>query len=365
MRTSGFQINLMIAVVGLSVGTMAVAAAEIEPGLPPNTVGVITIHLKQLLRAPAVKNHSLAALRQAYKDSDAMRKTMESLGLDPFRDLDRMTVALVSQGKKATCLLFVRGRFDTSRFHRAMGQLAKEHSDRVTAHKANGLKYYSLVPHPDKHGSIMFGGGASPKKGPLIVAEIKGGTWVDLLGHMGRTAFTLANKTTLLVAPSEEMLKQACERIAGKDESVLSKRMRHLLTELDGKQTIVFAATPNGPTHSAATADSSEAQEESHASSGELSGSISVAADLKLRCTMQTLDTSIAKDGMKTLKDIRTRMDGLAAMIAGNNKEGAFLKEIPRSFMAVRKGRIILIEGHISSEILGKLLGTKIQVKGG
>lgn len=365
MRTSGFLMTALFAAFGLSGATMTTGAAEIEPGLPPNTVSVLTLNIKQLLHAPTIKAHSVGALRQAFKNSDAMRQTMEALGLDPFRDLDRLTLAIVGQDEKGACLLIVRGRFDTARFHNVVGQLAKVHSDRLTAHKANGLKYYSLVSHTDKHGTINFNAGASSTKGAQVNMEIKGGTLLDLLGHFGGTCLTLANKTTLVVAPSEEMLKKVCNRLAGKGDADLSKRMRQLLTELDGKQTITFAAAPTGSTHSSATGASSEAQEESHASPFELSGSIAVAEDFKLLSTLRAVDTSVAKAVMKNLKDFRLRMDGLAGMIVGGSKECAFLKEIPRSFLAVRKGPIILIEGHLSAELLAKLLGTKVHVKGG
>ncbi len=66
---------------------------------------------------------------------------------------------------------------------------------------------------------------------------------------------------------------------------------------------------------------------------------------------------------MKGFDELRLRMDGLAILLAGSDKDCAFLKEIPKSFLAVRKGRIILIEGHLSAETLGKLLGTKVTVK--
>ena len=59
---------------------------------------------------------------------------------------------------------------------------------------------------------------------------------------------TLADKNTLIVASSEELLKGACHRIAGKGGDSLNKSMRRLLEELDGKQTIVFALRPTGPT---------------------------------------------------------------------------------------------------------------------
>jgi len=66
---------------------------------------------------------------------------------------------------------------------------------------------------------------------------------------------------------------------------------------------------------------------------------------------------------MKAFEELRLRMGGLATLLAGSNKNYAFLKEIPHSFLAVRKGSIILIEGHLSADTLAKLCGASITLR--
>jgi hypothetical protein len=406
----------------------AAAAAAIERGLPPSTTAVLTIDIKQLLHAPAVKQHGLAPLRQALQNTDSIRAALTALGLDPLGDLDRLTIALVKEGKKDESLLILRGRFDTARFHLAAKHLAKEYGDRIAAHKTDGLKYYSVVAS-DKHGSLTVATAlVGANKDALLNVEKMG----SLLDPIGGFCVTLADKNTLIAASSEELLKGTCKRIAGKDSVSLNKPMRHLLTEMDGKQTIVFALRsscsaagmtlpssrylehppqyipPSPPfplprelasQEAAAAADSGEAQEtdafklppplfekletpprvpplppppplpEPSSSEArqspprELSGSITLADDFKLRCALRTASNRDAKEMMKDFDDLRLRMGGLAILLAGSNKHYAFLKEIPNSFLAVRKGRIILVEGHLSAETLAKLFGVKINVK--
>jgi hypothetical protein len=148
----------------LAAGPMAAAAAEIEPGLPPNAMTVLTINLKQLLHAPAVKRHGLRTLQEAYRKTDAVRQAMEALGFDPFRDLDHLTAAVVKGAKQDASVLILRGRFDTARFHAMAGQLVKQYPDRFAVHKADGRKYYAVV-SSGEHGSVVFGASTSPDNG--------------------------------------------------------------------------------------------------------------------------------------------------------------------------------------------------------
>lgn len=370
-----------LAVLLLAIGPMAVTAAEIEPGLAPNAMTVLTINLKQLLHAPALKRHGLRTLQEACRKTDAVRQAMEALGFDPFRDLDRLTAAAVKGEKQDAFVYILHGRFDTARFHAVAGQLVKQYPDRLAVHKADGRKYYSVV-SAGEHGSVVFGAGASSEKGAVLNVKTTG----NLLDAFGGVSVTLLDKNTLIAASSEELVKQTCNRIAGKGGEPLNKPMRRLLTELDDKQTIVFAMRPTrSAIGSSEAADrgtaqkesgksalsppspfvppppalpSDEARPESNKSSlCELSGGITLAEDFQLRCTLRTASASDAKDAMKGFKELRLRMGGLATLLAGSSKDYAFLKEIPHSFLAVRKDRIILIEGHLSAETLDKLFG--------
>jgi hypothetical protein len=383
------------------------AAAEIEPGLPSNTTAVLTINLKQLLHAPSVKQHGLASLRQAIQNTDAIRGALAAFGLDPTRDLDRLTIAQVSEGKKEASVVILRGRFDTARFHLAARQLVKQQSDRFAAHTEGALKYYGVI-SSGEHGSVVLGAGTSSKKGTLLSVETKG----SLLDAFGGVCVALADKNTLIAASSAELLKGTCRRIAAKDGDSLNKPMRHLLAERDGKQTIVFAMRPARHTIETSKATgrdeaqekdsgyppllsplphyrsgeahgkdggylqvppppplpeppSSEAQpeESSKPSLRDLSGCIALADDFKLRCTLRTSSSGDAKEVMKSFDELRLRMSGLTTLLAGSSKKYAYLKEIPNSFLAVRKGRVILVEGHLSADTLAKLLGTPIRVK--
>jgi hypothetical protein len=227
---SAYRLAMRTGLVGLLLlsGSGFTPAAEIEPGLPANTTAVVTVNLKQLLHAPVVKQHGLTSLRQLCRNTEGIRTILETLGFDPFRDLDRLTVVGVGPGEKGECLVILHGRFDTARFHLAAKMLVKEHSDRLVMHKDEKLKYISVV-SSGEHGSIVFGAGANSRKGAVLNVHTKG----CLLDAFGDCSLALLDKTTLVAASSEKLLKQTCQRLADKNASTLNKPMRRLLAELD------------------------------------------------------------------------------------------------------------------------------------
>jgi hypothetical protein len=391
MNTYRGMNRMVLAGLALLAGSTLTRAAEIEHGLPAETTAVVSVNLKQLLHAPLVKQHVLSSLRQACQSSEAVRAALEVLGLDPLRDLDRLTLAQVGEGEKAEGVVILRGRFDTARFRRTAKQFVGQHGDRLQIHKEDDLVYYSVV-STGKHGSVVFGLGASSKKGAVVNVNTKG----CLLDAFGDHCLTLLDKNTLVAATSTELLKETCKALADKDTVSLNKPLRRLLAEVDGKQTIVFAMRPSAltidkseaadsgtkhpeirtnrsPLSEAFSIDppplpepppSSEAHEEASKSAlRELSGTILVSDDFQARCTLCSASSNGAKEVMKAFDELRLRADGLMTLLAGSNKSCAFLKEIPRSFLAVRKGRIILVEGRLSSETLSKLLSMTVQVK--
>ncbi len=69
------------------------AAADIEPGLPPDAAGVLTINVNQLLHAPIVRQHIPPMLRQDSAIPASCCPTLAALGFNPLGDVDRVSYA--------------------------------------------------------------------------------------------------------------------------------------------------------------------------------------------------------------------------------------------------------------------------------
>ena len=80
MRVSPCLTTAFLAALLTAAGPAIAAATEIEPGLPPNATTIVTVNIKQLLRAPAVKQHGLRGLQRVCKETDRIQQTLEMLG---------------------------------------------------------------------------------------------------------------------------------------------------------------------------------------------------------------------------------------------------------------------------------------------
>ncbi len=330
-------------------------AADLEPGLPKNTTAVLTVNLKQMLHSPLVKHHGLATLRQACRETEEARAVLQALGVDPLRDLDRLTAASVGHGEKPSFLFILRGRFDTSRFSTAAKRLAKEFNERFEWKKEGDLKYLYLV-ETGGHGSIVLGAGAKAAKGAMLNLQSNG----CLLDLFPKYCLALADKNTLVVASSDEILKETCKHLCDPRAASANKTMRRLFAELDGKQSIAFAVCPPPATFETLAVDEGKDEKLQAKPSllREMIGGITVTDDFKLRCTIKATSIEDARKVMDGCEEVRLRLDGLMTCLAGTSKEYAFLKEIPRSFLAVRKGNVLLIEGRLSTETLNRLFAS-------
>src|SRR4051794_9537153 len=74
-----------------------VGAAPVPTGLekllPADTEVVVTINLKQILGSQLLKKAGLEKWKQMLKAIDPVNDILQDLGFDPFKDLDRVTIA--------------------------------------------------------------------------------------------------------------------------------------------------------------------------------------------------------------------------------------------------------------------------------
>jgi hypothetical protein len=347
MKTSRL---LTVACLAVVWGTPA-PAAEIDRCLPDDTDAVLSVNVKQLLHAPLFKKHAAKHVEQACQHP-SVRAALDGLGLSPLQDIDRVTLAPYDAPGKGPDLpetiVVCRGRFDTAKFHAYLRKAAKEDGRHVKLHKAGELKCYEIV-GPGKHGSLMIGSGVNTEKGPVFAWKATG----PLLDTIDTFYVALADKNTLVLASSLDALRVACAQAARTGKPAPGSPLRDLLDNLDGKQTVCFAARGRALFKQPAGEEQQEEGPEPPLDS--LTGSVAVKDGIELRCTVTARSPDGARAIMKVLDDLRARAAGLAVVLAGNQKKYAFLKEVPKTFGATRKDATILLEGRLSGELLEKL----------
>jgi hypothetical protein len=108
------------------------AAAEPDRLTPSNAETVVQINVRQMLQTPLIKKRALDPLKAMLERSSETRRLLHAAGLDPFKDLD--TISLCTSGRPLTggkLLVVVRGSFAPDKVRTAADDYAKKHPDRL------------------------------------------------------------------------------------------------------------------------------------------------------------------------------------------------------------------------------------------
>lgn len=218
------------------------AAAEADKYLLDDTDAVLGVNVKLLMGSPLVKKNYLPLARKQLQDNAELRKQLGEVGLDPFRDVDRVLLVhgdschrTVDGKEQVGPLVIIRGRFNPAKVHAKAAQLGQLLPNLVKIHKtANGVLYEVTQPQPfffafpDR--TALVGGqfkdqvadalakGRNRKERKLVhfgmqflieQADNKHAIWVAALG---RTA--LGDKTPLPTAKGKKVQPKARKKLS-------------------------------------------------------------------------------------------------------------------------------------------------------
>jgi hypothetical protein len=197
----------------LVLGGPAVAA-EIDKYLPDDTNGLIALNVRQLVDSPLFKKSYLPVLQKELKAKPELQKQLQDLGIDPFRDADRLLLAIAEscepQSGPAVPGIFaiVHGRLDPTRVHATLAQIATFAPQALRVHKTGTGSVYELT----GDGRSLF--------------------------------FALPDRTTVVFAARKEPVATALDRATGKKKlQLVHKDVEKLIAKTDGKQALWLVAT--------------------------------------------------------------------------------------------------------------------------
>ena len=75
-------------------------AADLDPYLPADTESYLSVNVRQILDSPVFKKQLLVPARAAIKEAAGgqLDLVLKDLGLDPFKDIDRLIIASPAAG---------------------------------------------------------------------------------------------------------------------------------------------------------------------------------------------------------------------------------------------------------------------------
>jgi hypothetical protein len=297
-----------------------VQAADVEKYLPDGTVFVITVNVKQLLDSAIVKNHLLDKMQAAFKGSSEITEVLDSLGIDPLKDITRFTAASTGTNPDSKGLLILAGNFDPAKFEAAAKKNADSHADVLKVLSENGRQVYQVqIPQ-------------SPK--PLLVSVL--------------------DKHTIVATVDKESLQEAFTRASSEKPVKLKKEIEELLQAVDGQQSLWVAMLGEALSKNEMVPD--DKTKKTLEKIDTISAGITIANDIKLLINVLAKSAEGAKDLAGEMTDGLNNVKGLLAFYANNKKELGSAVGILESIKVITDGKKVTVKSEVPADVVEKTL---------
>ena len=210
--------RLFVAALLAVVAAAPVRAAEVDALLPAETESVMFVNVRQILDSDLVKKYALGQIKQALQGNDA-QKMLKDLGLDPLKDVDRITVGSWGKGPEdMEAVAVVRGRFDAEKLFAGAKDQAAKNADKIAIVEEGKYKLVKIT--NDNQPKPFYIAVADEKT--IVGANDKKLT-VDILkaAEKGATKPSLKKELAALVLKQDEKASVfACGLLEGKVDNV-------------------------------------------------------------------------------------------------------------------------------------------------
>jgi hypothetical protein len=303
-------------------------AADLDPYLPEDSETVVNLNVRQILDSSLVKKHVLDLAQEALRGNDQAQDVLKDLGLDPFKDIDRLIAAAPGGTDKDRGLLILRGRFDLAKFRAKAEQVVKDNDGVLKIHKILG----------DKH--TLYEVNVPDLDYPLFVA--------------------LPDDRTLVVSAGKDYVVDALKKAGKSAQPVLkNKDFQGLLEKVDDRQSLSIAFIKTDAVRDALSnlpGDVKDMIDKVQA----LGGGLKLTDDVQLELVVSTKTAREARE-LRDSADagLKLVLAGLAAITTNQKDEKPgleFLLAIAKSLSVKSKGETVVIKGTVNSDILEEMM---------
>jgi len=212
--------------------------AEAEKWMLDDAEVVFIVNVKQMLASDLMKQGGTQHLQGLLKSQAQASKALESIGLDPFKDVDGLLVtgSGASSPKDAKVRVVVRGNFDTAKIQAAAEKVAKDKPDELKITKDGSTQLYQIKGKGDDQ--TMFG--AFADRSTLVLTNTREGT-LDTVKSGGKNP-----------ARIKDGMKSALDKFSGKETVAAAVAVTEEMKKQISKVPQVAALAPKLQTITAA-----------------------------------------------------------------------------------------------------------------
>jgi WD40 repeat protein len=282
-----------------------------ERYLPGDTSLVVSFNVRQFLGSELAQRYALQPLRQAMAGPEAQR-VLKDLGLDPLRDVTRVTVAVGAGGPEKP-LILVRGMFDRREFEARAFDFARENPERLRAVREADGPVYEVV-NAGQPGQSLF------------VATL--------------------DADTVAASPDRAAVLQA--RSQGHRKGVsLGRVMQDLIAAADDRTSLWLAATPQALAEKMPLPNPQVRQEIEKVAA--VTGSVNVTGDVRLDIVLTASTDDAARDLSRKLEEGLTQVKGALPLLLGQQEEMKPVIDLVNSLKLSTKDKTITLQGGLSA----------------
>jgi hypothetical protein len=309
-------------------------AADPDPLLPNETQGVMFFNMRQLVDSSIIKKFALDKIKESLESEDA-QKTLKSLGLDPLKDIDQVTIGLWGEeGKESNFAGTVRGKFDPEKLFKAVEEEIKKNPDKVKLVKSGK---YTLIKTENENAQQGM-----PKE---IFAAV-------------------ANEKTIVMASSEkncvDIMKRAEE---GVTKPTLSKEMQGLLVKMDDKATFYVCSlntlkeTPKFPPQVGQVIDDPEKMAKALMNMKDMSMVIRVNDDVGLEINMGMKNKESAEEMGGMVEELVGKAKAFLPFLGNDPKMKPLVQELGKTLKAKTADKDVSVGLKVSGKTIAAATG--------
>jgi hypothetical protein len=317
----------------VALATTPVRAADIDPYLPPDTEVVSVLNIRQVLSSALIKQIGIENIKALMAQQEEVTSVLKDLGLDPFKDVDKIISAGPSTGEQDKGLMIIRGRFDVDKWKARARKEAKENKDLVKAH------------------TVKDGQGGEHEIFEVAVSDAVPQAPGGVSLFVG-----FAGKNVILASASKDYLIDGLKRKPDATKAELkNKEFANLLSKLDDKQSMSVAFTGDILTKGQ-LAEVPDQVKDMLKTITSVSGGITVTDGIKVDVSAGTKEAGDAKKISDTLSEGVNTVIGFAALAAANQKELQVVVDFLKSVKVNAKDKIVTLKAEVTGDDLGKLI---------
>jgi hypothetical protein len=330
---------LLAVVLAAGVATTA-RAADVDPLLPKETEQVVYMNFKQMLDSDIIKKYAMGQIKQAMQGED-VKGILDSLGLDPLKDLDKATLGLWGSGDETNMVGVVKGKFNYDKLFAAAKEQADKNKDKV-----------EIV--TDKAGD---------KDGEKEV------TLVKMTQDSGKPVFlTVADESTILFGSEKKFAVAALTAFNKKEKAKLSKELLALVMKQDDKSSMYYCAVTEGKLKDV-PADAfnglkqlgldGEKMKEQLEKMNTVAVSLNLGKEVKFAAVMGMKDADSAEEFGGSLDKLIESVKTFLPFLAGSQpKAKSLIDDLTKSIGVKAKEKDVTLSFALTAKAIGDLAGS-------